>query len=233
MAYLTPTEQWLLARPGSIPLSSWAPGDISDVSKTGTGSATMTAAGYPLDAAAVRVRCFVAGEPGGAARVKVSLDGGVTYPGPLLAVPLNDGLSLPLMCAGDVALSFTPGAAPSFAVGDVFAFSTTASPEILAQIEAASAEADGYMGDVFALPLSAWDTSIKRYVGLLARDNLASNRGMPGVEEFAAGRKDAIKWWTQVALGNVKPRVTEAAGGAVVFADYVKPRGKYKTDWRV
>ena len=69
MAYLTPTEQWLLARPGSIPLSSWAPGDISDVTKTGTGSATMTASGYPLDAAAVRVRCFVAGEPGGAARV--------------------------------------------------------------------------------------------------------------------------------------------------------------------
>ena len=262
MAYLTPTEQWLLARPGSIPLSSWAPGEVSDVTKTGTGSATMTASGYPLDAAAVRVRCFVGGEPGGAARVKWSIDGGVTYPGGLLAVPLNDGLSLPLMCAGDVALSFTAGAAPSFVVGDVFAFSTTASPEILAQIEAAgaapsfvvgdvfafsttaspeilaqieaaSAEADGYMGDVFALPLSAWGLDIKRYVALLARDHLTSNRGMPNTDEFAEARKTAVKWWTQVALGNVKPRVTEAAGGAVVFSDFVKPRGKYKTDWRV
>lgn len=233
MAYLTPTEQWLLARPGSIPLSSWAPGNVSDVVKTGTGSATMTASGYPLDAYDVRVRCFVAGEPGGLARVKVSLDGGATYPGGLLAVPVNDGQALPLQVAGEVSLTFTPGAAPSFAVGDVFAFSTTASPEILAQIESASDEADGYMGDVFALPLQAWGADIKRYVGLLARDDLTSNRGMPGVEEFAAARKEAVKWWTQVALGNIKPRVTEAAGAAVVFADYVKPRGRYKTDWRV
>ena len=35
---------------------------------------------------------------------------------------------------------FTAGAAPSFVVGDVFAFNTGASPEILAQIEAAGDE---------------------------------------------------------------------------------------------
>ena len=233
MAYLTPAELWRVARPGSIPLSSWEPGTVSDVVKTGTGSGSMTASGYPLDAYPVRVRVFVAGEPGAAARVKVSLDAGLTYPGPLLPVPLDDGQALPLLCAGEVALTFTAGAAPSFEVGDVFAFNTSPSPEILAQIEAASDEADGYMGDVFALPLQAWGADIKRYVGLLARSNLTSNRGLPNVEEFAAGRKDAIKWWTQVALGNVKPRVTEAAGGAVVFADYVKPRGKFKTDFRV
>ena len=232
MPYLTPTELWRLARPGSIPLSAWAPGTVSDVVKTGTGSGTVAASGYPLDAYPVRVRVFVAGEPGGAARVKVSLDGGLTYPGPLLPVPLDDGQALPLLCAGEVALTFTAGAAPSFEVGDVFAFNTGASPEILAQIEAASDEADGYMGDVFALPLQVWGSDIKRYVGLLARDNLTSNRGLPNVEEFAAARKDAVKWWTQVALGNVKPRVTEAAG-AVVFSDFVKPRGRYKTDFRV
>lgn len=235
MAYLTPTEQWLLARPGSIPLSSWEPGTVSDVVKTGTGSGSMTASGYPLDAFPVRVRVFVSGEPGpdGLARVKVSLDAGLTYPGPLLPVPANDRQALPLTCAGEVALTFTPGAAPSFVVGDTFAFTTTPSPEILLQIEAAGDEADGYMGDVFALPLQAWALDIKRYVALLARDNLTSNRGMPNTDEFAAGRKDAVKWWMQVALGNIKPRVTEAAGGAVVFSDFVKPRGKYKTDWRV
>lgn len=233
MAYLNPTEQWRLARPGSIPLSSWAPGDISDVTKTGTGSATMTASGYPLDAAAVRVRCFVAGEPGGAARVKVSVDGGVTYPGGLLAVPLDDGLSQPLTCAGEVSLSFTAGAAPSFVIGDVFAFSTTASPEILAQIDAAGAEADGYFADVFKLPLSAWGMDIKRAVGLLARDNLTANRGFADYETFSKARKEAERWLERVALGELQPSVTEAAGGGVVFPSFMKARKAFGTDWRI
>ena len=230
--YLTPAELWRLARPGSIPLSSWEPGTVSDVVKTGTGSGTMTASGYPLDAYPVRVRVFVAGEPGGAARVKVSTDGGLTYPGPLLPVPLDDGQALPLTCAGEVALSFTAGAAPSFSVGDVFAFSTGASPEILSQIEAAGDEADGYFGCVFALPLKSWGTDIKRVVGLLARANLTSNRGLQGVEEFVAARETAEKWLERVALGDLKPLVTESEG-AVVFPQFIRPRGRFKTDWRV
>jgi len=231
--YLTPTEQWRLARPGSIPLSSWAPGDISDVTKTGTGSATMTASGYPLDAAAVRMRCYVGGEPGGAARLKVSVDGGATYTGGLLSVPVNDGLSLPLVVAGEVALTFTAGASPSFVEGDVFAFSTTASPEILAQIDAAGAEADGYFADVFKLPLSAWGMDIKRAVGLLARDNLTANRGFTNVEEFGKARKEAERWLERVALGELQPSVTEAAGGGVVFPSFIKPRKAFGTDWRI
>ena len=231
-SYLTPTELWRLARPGSIPLSSWAPGTVSAVAKTGTGSGTMTAAGYPLDAYAVRVRVVTGGEPG-TAQVAVSLDGGVTYPSQSYTVPVADGLGLPLVVAGEVALTFTPGAAPSYNVGDLFAFGTTASPEILAQIDAASDEADGYLKNVFALPLQSWGVDLRRYVGLLARANLTANRGWTEAEAFVNARAEAEKWFMAVALGDLQPPVTEAAGGAVVFPEFVKTRGRWRTDWRI
>jgi len=233
VAYLTPTEQWLLARPGSIPLSSWAPGEVSDVTKTGTGSATMTASGYPLDAAAVRVRCFVGGEPGGAARVKWSIDGGVTYPGGLLAVPLNDGQALPQLCAGDVALAFTAGAAPSFVVGDVWSFSTTPSPEILATIEAVGSDCDTYLRDVFALPLTRWDMAIKRNVARRVRYALLVQRGLSQAEGYEADDKAAVKWWESVARGDLRPDVDEGPGGGRTFPQVAKARRAYASDWRL
>ena len=232
MPYITCTEQWRLARPGSVPLSAWEPGDISDVTKTGTGSATMTASGYPLDAAAVRVRCFVAGEPGGAARLKVSVDGGATYPGPLLAVPVNDGQALPLTCAGEVALSFTAGAAPSFAVGDVFAFTTTPSPEILATIEAVGSDCDTYLRDVFALPLTRWDMAIKRNVARRVRYALLVQRGRSEADTYEADDKAAVKWWESVARGDLRPDVDEGPGGGRTFPQVARARRPYASDWR-
>ena len=232
-AYITPAELWRLARPGSVPLSAWEPGNVSDVVKTGTGSATMTASGYPLDAYDVRVRCFVAGEPGGLARVKVSLDGGATYPGGLLAVPVNDGQALPLLVAGEVALTFTPGAAPSLSVGDTWAFTTTPSPEILATIDAVSSDCDTYMRDVFALPLTRWDTAIKRNVARRVRYALLVQRGMSEADTYEADDKQAVKWWDSVARGDLRPDVDEGPGGARTFPQVVKARRPYASDWRL
>lgn len=232
MPYITCTEQWRLARPGSVSLSAWEPGDISDVTKTGTGSATMTAAGYPLDAAAVRVRCFAGGEPGGLARVKVSLDGGATYPGGLLPVPLNDGLALPLVVAGEVALAFTAGAAPSFVVGDVWSFSTTPSPEILATIEAVGSDCDTYLRDVFALPLTRWDMAIKRNVARRVRYALLVQRGRSEADTYEADDKAAVKWWESVARGDLRPDVDEGPGGGRTFPQVARARRPYASDWR-
>ena len=231
-AYLTPAEQWRLARPGSVSLSSWEPGNVSDVTKTGTGSATMTASGYPMDAYEVRVRCFVAGEPGGAARVKVSLDAGLTYPGGLMAVPLNDGLGLPLQVAGEVGLTFTPGAAPSLSVGDTWAFSTTPSPEILATIEAVSADCDSYMRDVCALPLTRWDMAIKRNVARRVRYALLVQRGRSEADTYEADDKAAVKWWESVARGDLRPDVDEGPGGGRTFPQVARARRPYASDWR-
>lgn len=232
-AYITPAELWRLARPGSVPLSAWEPGIVGDVTKTGAGSGTVTASGYPLDAYPVRVRVFTAGEPGGAARVKVSLDAGLTYPGPLLPVPADDGQALPLLCAGEVALTFTAGAAPSFAAGDVFAFNTTPSPEILATIEAVSADCDSYMRDVFALPLTRWDASIKRNVARLARYALLTQRGRTEADAYADDAKAALKWWESVARGDLRPDVDEGPGGARTFPQVVRARRPYASDWRL
>lgn len=232
--YITPTELWRLARPGSVPLSAWEPGIVGDVTKTGSGSGSMVASGYPLDTiAAVRVRCFVGGEPGGLARVKVSLDGGVTYPGPLLAVPADDGQALPLLCAGEVALTFTAGAAPSFAVGDVFSFATTASPEILATIEAVGSDCDTYLRDVFALPLTRWDASIKRNVARRVRYALLTQRGLSEAEGYQKDDAQAVKWWESVARGDLRPDVDEGPGGARTFPQVVKARRPYASDWRL
>ena len=126
-----------------------------------------------------------------------------------------------------------PGAAPSFAVGDVFSFSTTASPEILAQIQAAGDEADGYMGDVFALPLSAWDTSIKRNVARRVRYALLVQRGLSQADTYEADDKQAVKWWESVARGDLRPDVDEGPGGARTFPQVVKARRPYASDWRL
>ena len=227
MPYLSPSKMWRVARPGSIPLSSWEPGTLSAVTKTGTGSGTIAVSGYPLDAYTVKLRVSTAGEPG-TAKIRVALDG-TTFGQPML-VPDADGM--PLIVAGEVVLTFTAGAAPSFALNDEHSFTTGASPEIVAAIEAAGQEADCYFRDVWALPLSAWDAAVERNVGLLACDLLTCNRGFAEADKFAACRKTAEKWLTAVARGDIQPLVTEGPGGGFVFPTLIKTSTKYATDWR-
>lgn len=233
--YVTPTELWRLARMGACSPSEFPDaGEISAVTKTGTGSGTMAASGYPIDAYTIRVLVSLAGELTSTVvpapplpRVRISLDGGVKYGQPLV-VPKGGVLVIPLT---GITLTFVGGAAPSFSLNDRWDFTTTESPEMVTAIEAASDEVDGYLKDTYSLPLlEPIPKDVKRHTASMARYHLMTNRGHSDAEKFRAAYDDSMKWLLLVANGSIQPNIKESGG--FVFASFHKPRPAYRTTWR-
>lgn len=225
--YISPSELWRLARPGSCAPAEFEPGSVSMGSPQKTGSGSLLISGYPIDSWTARVRVAVPGEPGSGASVQVSLDGGLTF-GPVIALGAA-AVPVDVPWTG-LTITATAGVAPSFVSGDLFPFSTVGSPEMFLACEAASRELDEYLKDTYSTPLKSWDASLKRRVAILARQILMTNRGLTeALEQFRKSYEDTLDWLGKVARGEIQLGVVEG-DGAVVFPDFIKPRPKYATD---
>ena len=73
---------------------------------------------------------------------------------------------------------------------------------------AASAEADGYLGGAFKLPITAWDTDLRLKTAQLAVANLFMLRGAepdgPDALVFDA-RNKALQWFDKILAGRLRP----------------------------
>lgn len=98
------------------------------------------------------------------------------------------------------------------------AYSTVADAIKTARISARSRWADGYLGQQFDLPLSAWDDDLRAAVAMAVDWDVMSYRGFN--PEANADRvvllryEQAEAWFTSVAGGKVTPYVTDSSSGA-------------------
>lgn len=73
----------------------------------------------------------------------------------------------------------------------------------------ASSEADGYLGLAFTLPITKWDTDLRRHVACMAVYDLLSARGFEpdsGKDMLIPMRRnDAIAWLKRISDGKLRP----------------------------
>lgn len=73
----------------------------------------------------------------------------------------------------------------------------------------ASDEAAGYLGSAYALPLTQWDTDLRKHVAAMAAADLMAFRGYDpesGPDKLIGMRRDqAIEWLNRIASGRLKP----------------------------
>lgn len=86
-----------------------------------------------------------------------------------------------------------------------------------AAIDAASDEIDGYLGARYVLPLTAWESDLRKQCARLAVYQLMVAQGFnssrAGDEQFEAQNELAISWLKAVSNGSVVPRVTDSSQG--------------------
>lgn len=118
-------------------------GTVGSVTKSGTGTGNMTAAGNPLDAYEARVEITRDGTnlAANAAAFRYTLDGGDNW-SPEIALPTSGTYNIP---STGLTLTFTDGVSgTSFAKGDVYTFNTTAPSYTLSDLNTAF---DALLGD--------------------------------------------------------------------------------------
>lgn len=118
-------------------------GTVGSVTKTGTGTGNMTAAGSPLDAYDVRVEITRDGTnlAANTAAFRYTLDGGDNW-SPEIALPVSGTYAIP---GTGLTLTFTNGASgTSFAKGDLYAFTCTAPAYTLSDL---NTSLDALLGD--------------------------------------------------------------------------------------
>lgn len=73
----------------------------------------------------------------------------------------------------------------------------------------ASDEAAGYLGSAYSLPLTKWDTDLRKHVAAMAVADLMSFRGYDpesGMDKLIGMRRDqAVEWLNRIASGRLKP----------------------------
>lgn len=225
--FLTNSEFVLFARLGDCPPSDFPnAGDFGDVTHSGSGTGIIWGDGFPIDAYQVQILVTEDGEVG-ATQFRCSLNNGTTYRRAQVA---NNRIEI--LNTG-IVLCFQNGVStPSFVKGDTYSFSTTASPELEAQIEASSDELEGYFGASYNLPLLKWGNDVKRHCAMLTRFHLMVNRGIRGddLKTYQATYDQSIAWAKEVALGNLRINVQETPSSREFFPDFIK--NNPKPAWR-
>jgi phage gp36-like protein len=185
----------------------------------------------------VVVRCVSRGElniygienPGPVPSFIISLDGGLTF-SPVLT-PNDDGFLG--YQKGGFSVKFANGTpTPSFAIGDVWTFSTEPSPDILRFLSAASRFIDGKLKNTYATPLSRWGDDLTLITCQIARWFMLQRRGMDKNQDFVVYEpKDAFKWLEETGQGDNQADVTENGTG-FVFPEWMVASSRFGTSWR-
>lgn len=84
-------------------------------------------------------------------------------------------------------------------------------------IDAASDEIDGYLGARYVLPLTAWESDLRKQCARLAVYQLMVVRGFNSSrtadEQLVIQQEQAIAWLRGVSNGSIVPRVTDSSAG--------------------
>lgn len=222
MAWLRADDLWKFASPPQWlfgdqqdGLRAFEPGDLSAITKIGTGSGIVEVDGIARDAWPVVLRCASGGEinvtetpnPGPLPAFQVSTDGGLTY---RRARRVSDTRDEAYIDDGTTGLRwiFRNGTAPSFVVGTTYGVTTQVSPTIAALLPVVEAEileaaSGSYDGPLISVP-EHW-----RYHGsclllwkLLKKEGVTKKRDIQ-----AYYPKDTMEWLEKVNDGRraVKP----------------------------
>lgn len=239
--YATPLDMWQMALPPDTLFQDQGiePGTWTSPVKSGTGTGSMAVAleSNPRSDFSVLVRCVSGGElnvyglinPGAVPRFVISLDAGVTFSPQL--TPKDDGCLA--FQKGGFTVEFENGlAAPSFNVNDEWTFSTTASPDVLRFLSAASRYVDGKLKNTYSTPLTEWGDDLKLVVCQIARWFLILRRGLDKGQDFEVYKPvDAFLWLEETGKGYNQAAVKENGSG-FVFADWMVARAPFRTGWR-
>lgn len=123
------------------------------------------------------------------------------------------------------AAALTPLPFVSFAAGDVWAVTTTPSPDVVDALATASDLVDGYLRGTLTLPLTSWGQDLRRVVCCLARWELLVRRGLDqhqDVQIYHPDRLGVTGWLRAVQTGNLKITADETPPG-VSFPLLVTP----------
>lgn len=240
--YATPKDLWQLALPPGTLFQDpgLEPGKWTQPQKQGRGAGSLEIdpKSSPKEAFGIQIRCVSDGElnlPGvvnlsQVPRFAISLDDGATFYPPLFPTDAN----FIAFSLGGFTLRFENGAtSPSFAKGDEWTFQTEPSPDVLRALSVAARIMDGYLRNTYQLPLQHWEDDVRLINCELARWILIKRRGLDKHQDMQIYKpEEAMAWLKQVALGDLQPPLTED-GPEFVFPMVVKPRPKYRTDWKI
>lgn len=144
--YLTELDLWRMSLPKSLNPTEFEPGTVGPLTFTGAGTGLLEVAWPRGTYPAVAVKVTTAGDPGGALRAALSLDGGATFAASQL-IPASGEVTT---WGRELALTFS---GTGFLFGDQWSCSTIASPELTQHIASTEDEADGYLPETLRLPL--------------------------------------------------------------------------------
>lgn len=213
--YMVPEDFWIHAAPPSLlfgdadqGIQGIDPGSISAVTRTATGSGSVSVSGIPRGAFSVRVRCAVAGEintsnivnAGTLPAFEISRDGGATYSAPIRVSAHRDEAIIEYAPLG-LRFHFVNGAAPSFLVNDAWSCTTLPSADIVAGIPVVSAFMDKYLAGSFDLPLTAYPPDFTAHAADLLRWRLLRKIGVAHRQDMQAYKPEEVMAWLEQARG--------------------------------
>jgi len=232
--YASPKRFWQFAisRNSMFQETDFAPGFISALTKTGTGTGSLRVGprSNPIDAFNMLVIVAVAGEinvtnvinPGPLPQIKISMDNGVTFL-TTREVSQDENVAYINVPEAGLRLEFRNGTVPSFVLADQWTFTTQPSPDVLDQLEAQSRFCDSFLADVYRLPLLTVPPDLEWVVCELTRWVLLKRKGLnPGQDYKVYEPKEAMKWLANVRDGHHRPLITETPP-PVEFPTLVEP----------
>jgi phage gp36-like protein len=93
-------------------------------------------------------------------------------------------------------------------------------PAKQAAIDSASDEIDGYLASRYVLPLTAWESDLRRHCACMAVYTLLVTRGFnpdrPGDQVLVDRNDAALDWLKRISNGTVVPRVTDSSSAPAV-----------------
>lgn len=232
--YLTPTNLVTYAPFGSITVAE-IPGRahcgriINQVPAAGPGQIVL--GGYPVDAKDFALRVAIGGEIG-VAEFELSDDGGLIYQNPILTTPnsmQNSRWEYEFQPQGVYIFGYNATTAPSFTAGQVWTWSTTASPLLLKICAALSA-----LFRKWALnqgqPIDDIDEADAIMLCQLGRVWACGNRGdIP--EDWKMLAREAYRHFALEAKGDIKLGSRPDPDG-FVFPNYELTRDPFAGFWR-
>lgn len=234
--YCSPTRFWQTKMPSAVRPEDFEAGEVSPVVHLGTGTGSLVVVrAYPKDAWQVTLRITLQGELG-QARFVFTLDGSAWSAEQL--VPADGAWALfgfgpSRLADAGVGLRWGLGSAsPSFLVGDIYSFGTTASPAILGAIQEVEDELDEVLSDDLVLPLLNIGRSLPGKVGTIAAWRALSqvrgfDPGSPENKPFRMNYEDAQRWADDIREKRRKLRAQE--GGAPING--IRMSSLYPSGW--
>ena len=222
MGWLRANDLWIFASPPQWlfgdqqdGMRAIEPGDLSAITRVGTGGGAVEVTGIARDAWPVMLRCAGGGEinvteqanPGALPSFQISTNGGASY---RRALRVSDNRDEAYIDDGVTGLRwiFRNGTAPSFVTGATYAVTTQVSPTIADLLPIVESEIEEAAAGSYDAPLTSVPPHWRYHGACLLRWKLVTKEGGPKKRDIQAlYPKDTYEWMEKVGDGRraVKP----------------------------